>query len=178
MIWHFGCMCYSRSLMLAFCVSPFTDSSVCTRNLCGKIWPYNRRLIQKGECPVRGRVLAWNELIVTSCSSGSHIIVLGNFLIQLLLHCYSLIPSFHSLFFPATSYYWCGCFHVFPSVLAVSFSLQCMTYEYNLWILFAQWPEIKDALTCVFLQQVEVDGQQCMLEILDTAGTVSKVTAT
>ena len=27
---------------------------------------------------------------------------------------------------------------------------------------------------CVFfLQQVEVDGQQCMLEILDTAGTVS-----
>lgn len=30
----------------------------------------------------------------------------------------------------------------------------------------------------VFLQQVEVDGQQCMLEILDTAGTVSKLTAT
>lgn len=25
------------------------------------------------------------------------------------------------------------------------------------------------------LQQVEVDGQQCMLEILDTAGTVSKL---
>lgn len=24
-------------------------------------------------------------------------------------------------------------------------------------------------------QQVEVDGQQCMLEILDTAGTVSRV---
>lgn len=24
-------------------------------------------------------------------------------------------------------------------------------------------------------QQVEVDGQQCMLEILDTAGTVSKL---
>lgn len=24
----------------------------------------------------------------------------------------------------------------------------------------------------LFLQQVEVDGQQCMLEILDTAGTV------
>lgn len=27
----------------------------------------------------------------------------------------------------------------------------------------------------VSLQQVEVDGQQCMLEILDTAGTVSEV---
>jgi hypothetical protein len=26
-------------------------------------------------------------------------------------------------------------------------------------------------LSCIF-QQVEVDGQQCMLEILDTAGTV------
>ena len=26
-----------------------------------------------------------------------------------------------------------------------------------------------------FLQQVEVDGQQCMLEILDTAGTVSEL---
>lgn len=25
---------------------------------------------------------------------------------------------------------------------------------------------------CFFFQQVEVDGQQCMLEILDTAGTV------
>lgn len=28
------------------------------------------------------------------------------------------------------------------------------------------------------LQQVEVDGQQCMLEILDTAGTVSQVCTT
>lgn len=28
------------------------------------------------------------------------------------------------------------------------------------------------------LQQVEVDGQQCMLEILDTAGTVSKLHTT
>lgn len=27
----------------------------------------------------------------------------------------------------------------------------------------------------VLMQQVEVDGQQCMLEILDTAGTVSAV---
>lgn len=27
--------------------------------------------------------------------------------------------------------------------------------------------------TCSSLQQVEVDGTQCMLEILDTAGTVS-----
>jgi len=28
-------------------------------------------------------------------------------------------------------------------------------------------------LTSFLFQQVEVDGQQCMLEILDTAGTVS-----
>lgn len=28
------------------------------------------------------------------------------------------------------------------------------------------------------LQQVEVDGQQCMLEILDTAGTVSELYTT
>lgn len=28
-----------------------------------------------------------------------------------------------------------------------------------------------------FPQQVEVDGQQCMLEILDTAGTVSELPA-
>lgn len=30
----------------------------------------------------------------------------------------------------------------------------------------------------LLLQQVEVDGQQCMLEILDTAGTVSDHNAT
>lgn len=31
---------------------------------------------------------------------------------------------------------------------------------------------------CFLLQQVEVDGQQCMLEILDTAGTVSELYTT
>jgi hypothetical protein len=30
--------------------------------------------------------------------------------------------------------------------------------------------------TIYYLQHVEVDGQQCMLEILDTAGTVSSIT--
>lgn len=30
-------------------------------------------------------------------------------------------------------------------------------------------------ISCLSLQQVEVDGQQCMLEILDTAGTVRAV---
>ena len=33
-----------------------------------------------------------------------------------------------------------------------------------------------DAFSSFLPQQVEVDGQQCMLEILDTAGTVSELT--
>lgn len=40
-------------LTLICSVSSSTDSSVRTGNLCGKIWPYNRRLVQKGECPLR-----------------------------------------------------------------------------------------------------------------------------
>lgn len=34
------------------------------------------------------------------------------------------------------------------------------------------------AISFPLLQQVEVDGQQCMLEILDTAGTVSELLTT
>lgn len=40
--------------LILFCItSSLTDSSVCTGNLCWKVWPNNRRLIQKGEYPLR-----------------------------------------------------------------------------------------------------------------------------
>lgn len=42
------------ALMAAGSVFSLTDSSVRTGNLCGKIWPNNRRFVQKGECPVGG----------------------------------------------------------------------------------------------------------------------------
>lgn len=108
-------------LTLARSVSSLTDSSVCTGNLCGKIWPYNRRLVQKGECPMRGggrgRVLDWNELIVSSCSAGSrHDIVLLFFLI----YCNSLHVFFFSLsmVFPSLSVF--TCIHVLLTLASTS----------------------------------------------------------
>lgn len=52
---HFCSCC--REVTLICCwypLSSLTDSSVCTGNLCGKVWPHNRRLIQKGNYPTRG----------------------------------------------------------------------------------------------------------------------------
>ena len=73
------------------------DSPICTRYFCGKIWPHNRRLLQKGKLATYGS------------------------------------------------------FSRTPTVSGVNLT-------------FSSFP-----------QQVEVDGQQCMLEILDTAGTVSRL---
>lgn len=70
------------------------------------------------------------------------------------------------------------CFYFLPSVVFVSLGLVSSFYKQNMISLVTR-SEVVHYLSLFFfifllLQQVEVDGQQCMLEILDTAGTVSK----
>lgn len=84
------------------------------------------------------------------------------------LHCppsspsFSVSPGFHS-------------FHFCLYNILLSLDLQWMPY------LYSDYDALGDLKLCLilshasFLQQVEVDGQQCMLEILDTAGTVSEL---
>ena len=168
-------------------VSSLTDSSVCTGNLCGKIWPYNRRLIQKGECPVGGgrrerqqRVagLEWADCKQLLCRFTSWYCAL---VFSRVTH---IIPLFLSLFcfsfFPLLCLY---IYYFFPSVCFLSWFLLHASFQIqNVWPL--TWNEALQYLCqlhkpfVLFLQQVEVDGQQCMLEILDTAGTVSELYAT
>lgn len=156
-------------------MSSLTDSSVCTGNLCGKIWPYNRRLIQKGECPLRGgegEAECWTGMSwLLAAALQVHVMILCScfFLIELPSCLYfSLSPVFLSL---SLSFHVLCCFYVMLQYFI--HGIQC-----------TRWPEIKLYIiwACVhffsLLQQVEVDGQQCMLEILDTAGTVSKLHTT
>lgn len=157
-------------LTLICSVSSSTDSSVRTGNLCGKIWPYNRRLVQKGECPLRWerqRGMSW----LLAAALQVHAIFFSH------LNPFSLFQSLSCFTFFFKSLASVSSLPLYELSLLVFITCSIWHMEYNVPIDLKLSFTLSESVP-IFLfvsQQVEVDGQQCMLEILDTAGTVSKL---